>query len=296
MSFSTANHSMKHRNGFTLVEMLVVVSIIIVLAAIVTPGILKATEEARRVHCRSNQRQFVYATLSHSNDTTSKVYIPTRSGGDDAIAFLYPNYLPDPNVARCPSTENKIRRDVTYATSQEAFGRDVPHDLVVAASNALDESGHSYEIFAWNDGPAIFPDGTDWNGNLLGTINQQRGILPGMPSYDPTNAKSSSTLKNRRNVRSASNELIILDSDQGGDVNSANINNWPDPINNHMEQGLNIAFCDGHVQWIDASPKLIETYMSAHMVAAANWYLIHPTLKVTNTVHNGLNYKKYYYQ
>lgn len=276
--------------------MLVVVSIIVVLVSIMTPTMLKGVEEARRARCRSNQRQFMLATLSHSNDTTSKIYIPTRSGADDAIAFLYPNYLADPNIGVCPSTENKVRKDVIYATSQQVFGRDVPHDLVTAASNALDETGHSYELFAWNDGPAIFPDGTDWNGNLLGTMNQQRGVLPGQPSYDSTNAKSSSTLKSRRNVRSASNELIILDSDQGGDVNSANINNWPDPVNNHMEHGLNIGFCDGHVEWFNPTPKLIETYMGAHMVAAANWYLIHPNLKVTNTVLNGVNYKKYYYQ
>lgn len=287
---------MKRLNGFTLTEMLVVITIIAVVASLVSPAILRAVEESRRARCRSNQRQFMLATLSHSNDTPSKVYIPTRAGSDDGIAFLYPYYLNDPDIGRCPSTENRVRKDVIYSTSTQVFGRNVPHDLVVAASGALDETGHSYEIFAWNTGPAIFPDGTEWNGHLLGSVNKQRGILPGMPSYDPTNATNGDVLKNRRNVRSASNELIILDSDQGGDVGTANINNWPDPVNNHMEHGLNIGFCDGHVEWFAPTTKLIDTYVAAHMIAASNAFIVQPKLKVSNVSMNGYTYKNYYYQ
>ena len=50
---------MSHRKnrGFTLVEMLLVISIIGVLMALLLPAIQAARESARRMHCSSNLRQ-----------------------------------------------------------------------------------------------------------------------------------------------------------------------------------------------------------------------------------------------
>ena len=281
--------------GFTLTEMLVVVAIVAMIAAVLLPTVENAGERARRTVCAANQRQILLAAIAFSTDTPAKIYIPTRSGSEDSIGYLYPRYVSDPNVGACPSTENRIRADVMYATSMTVFGRQVPHDLCVAASDALDENGLSFEIFTWNDGPAIFPDGQEWNGNLLGTINDQRRVVPGDLTYVEGAGKTGDTLKNRRNVKSPSTDLILLDSDQGGAVGTMNVNNWPDPVNNHREHGLNIGFCDGHVSWIPAEPVLIETYMNAHMVAASNWNLMHPKIRVSSVSQNGYTYKKYYY-
>ncbi|MHB8996396.1 MAG: type II secretion system protein [Armatimonadota bacterium] len=54
--------------GFTLVELLVVVSIIAVLASILLPVFARAREKARQTSCLSNVRQLVLAFGLYSDD------------------------------------------------------------------------------------------------------------------------------------------------------------------------------------------------------------------------------------
>jgi len=64
------------RFGFTLVELLVVISIIAVLAALLLPAIQAAREAARRAQCVSNQRQVAFALLNY--ESTKKSFPPLR--------------------------------------------------------------------------------------------------------------------------------------------------------------------------------------------------------------------------
>jgi prepilin-type N-terminal cleavage/methylation domain-containing protein/prepilin-type processing-associated H-X9-DG protein len=59
--------SCRHRGAFTLVEMLVVIAIIGVLAALLLPAINMAREAARRAACLSNQHQFGQAVHNYNS-------------------------------------------------------------------------------------------------------------------------------------------------------------------------------------------------------------------------------------
>jgi prepilin-type N-terminal cleavage/methylation domain-containing protein/prepilin-type processing-associated H-X9-DG protein len=58
---------MRRRAGFTLIEMLIVVAIVALLAALLLPSLNRAREHARRVQCASNLRQVSLATIMYAN-------------------------------------------------------------------------------------------------------------------------------------------------------------------------------------------------------------------------------------
>ena len=58
----------KRKQGFTIIELLVVISVILILAAIITPAVHKAKAKARRVQCLANIRQVGQTALMYAQD------------------------------------------------------------------------------------------------------------------------------------------------------------------------------------------------------------------------------------
>ena len=109
------------RRGFTVVELLIVIAIVGVLAALLMPAVGRARESARRTACLSNLRQVHQSFLLFAEENDGRVPIGYRAGRKQFNSMVYSGtskrfclfgalyrsgQMPRPEVFFCPSNED----------------------------------------------------------------------------------------------------------------------------------------------------------------------------------------------
>lgn len=116
---------MKKKEGFTLVELLVVISVIALLLAIMLPFLRKAKEAAREVVCRSNLRGVGIGIQMYLQNNDDRFPDYSRANGffwydssgnlrtidqwDTYWGVAFKKYVTDPKIFGCPSFQSVAR-------------------------------------------------------------------------------------------------------------------------------------------------------------------------------------------
>lgn len=99
----------QHARGFTLVELLVVITIISILAGMVMPQFGKVMEKTKRMACAKNLQQIGLALHAYAQDNDGR-YPFTGSAGDSAnkhFALMFPRWISNETVFTCRSAATR---------------------------------------------------------------------------------------------------------------------------------------------------------------------------------------------
>jgi prepilin-type N-terminal cleavage/methylation domain-containing protein/prepilin-type processing-associated H-X9-DG protein len=117
------------RRAFTLVEILVVVAILAILAAMLFPAFSRSRENARRASCQSNLKQIYLAHYQYKEDADG-VFAPAayRNAGGERVIWtqLFQPYLKSEAVFRCPSDADSVRQSFGLNTLAFADVENLP--------------------------------------------------------------------------------------------------------------------------------------------------------------------------
>jgi len=214
----------RHKSGFTLVELLVVIGIIALLIAILLPALQRAREQAKQVQCLSNVRQIANAFFMYTGEHNGWFPNVAVFGGPAANLLGFGN-LTTPAPAGYPPEwlgwpedwvvwRGKKTGDPVMGAIAKYLGNPSSGQILTCPSDNID--GHINPNPA--EGP--YPYSYVMNGYLSFGTNSNPHVPLTMPGVPPPNGPKNN-LRFRNNacwriaqVKRSSDKIIVYEEDE----------------------------------------------------------------------------------
>ena len=264
------------RSAFSVVELLVVISIIVLLIALLIPALGAAREQARQAMCLGNQRQITAASLAYTNDhdgefplneTAAPFAMTSRSGWvgwADARPRFNP-YLTDASALYCPSGGDTQTcpnidnfRDFTIDAGSQGWNKLAGWDAIPI--------GVDTDFYVHID-YSVFPGFVRKSNRALVTLffgpNEEVSELSGFGWSQPTVPQKVARVKTPSDVPMSADMAYTLNPAILTPLVDGPFVFWDNPYANpghttilksHLTgtrgfNGIGTAFVDGHAQW-----------------------------------------------
>jgi len=150
------------RGSITLTEVILVVLVIAVVAALLLPALARQREDARRLRCRENLSLLAKSVLSYTLGGGDNRFfacplgrgqqVGTYNGAEWLAALYWTGRVPDPDLFLCPSTldTNAKGKDIGYKKANDRGG--------VFGSQTISYAGMWWKSVTTRTGGAIRDD------------------------------------------------------------------------------------------------------------------------------------------
>jgi prepilin-type N-terminal cleavage/methylation domain-containing protein/prepilin-type processing-associated H-X9-DG protein len=250
--------------AFTLVELLVVITIIAILAALLLPSLAKAKGEGQRANCLGNLRQLTLCWEMYAEDNQG-IFAPNNwiddvgAGVDPATSWCEGNALTD-------TTTSNIQAGLLFPYNRSTAIYHCPSDV----STIVDASGNplpQLRTRSYNMSQSVNGLGLMWDAQEGYIVDAVQPCFEKLSQV--TNPPPAQLL-----VFVDENEGTLLDDQFGYPmINEGNDLWWDMPSNRH-NQGGNLSFADGHAEYWKWKAPMIDTLSSGSIgqsVTASQW-------------------------
>jgi len=248
-------HHGASKDGFTLVELLVVISIIALLMAILLPALAKAREQGKRIVCLSNLKQLTLAWMTYASAYNDKLVngAPFSPGGtpDAATCPAPTNGFDGTVVAIVPPPSNWLfpihQNELPWIGPAWAFVginwsaanyQDECHQKIAMNTGALWRFAKDYKIYRC-------PTGEKNHLVSYSIIDSMNGKT----QYSTSNNDTTLLIKNINQIKGAATRMVFLDEGHPSPDSYAVYNYqavWFDlPMITHG-RGTDVSYADGH--------------------------------------------------